>query len=258
MPNCNLACDRFIQLTGLSWGEFTVDPQVVKQHANGQGGLSYGAFDQIGLSGAEKWFLVDLCTGSDYSGDLLNKSNFRTLLKMCELALQEQDTCQKPWFVDLHGGHDTFALALHCERVPQDVYDTIEHLVNDYLIIDEDDYSELQHEAEEEAWPSWASHDFKRALEKKFPSYDFDTLSDGDLYEIFHKAMEDSNTYWEVEGMGVRVDIERILKEIDEDDLPGDKQGWKMNDDLDGLRRPKTSGTMKVPAWVRPRPRGRR
>lgn len=251
MPICDHDCDRFKNLNDLTWGEFNIDDADLEQIANGQSSAGYGDFDKRSHRSSRDmlWFLPDLCTGGDYSGDLVHKSNFRSLLRLCKEALNDTDTCTEPWFVELEGGHGTFAIALHCERTPEDVYEKIEGLSN-YPLLDENDYSELQHEEEGEAWSNWASQDFKRALEKKFPNYDFDEMSDDDLYELFHKAMESSNTYWETEGMGVSVSLDRIVGDIEATDLPGQK-GWKMDDDLNGLRRPKTSGRMQMPAWVR-------
>lgn len=252
MPTCDHDCDRFKGTPNLSWGVWTIDDDDLEVEANGKGTVSYGSFDQRFRGRTKKWFLVDYATGSDYSGgDLLNKSNFRVLLQLCKDALSEPDTCQEPWFVEVVGGHSTFGIALHCERTPEDIYEKVEGL-DSYPILDEDDYSQLQMDEESEAWSDWASHDFKRALEKKFRDIDFDQMSDEDLFELFHNAAEQSNTNWEVEGMGVTIDIDRIVESIEAKDLPG-APGWKMDDDLDGLRRKPSSGKIQVPAWLRRR-----
>lgn len=252
MPNCNHSCDRFRKLSNLTWGEFSIDDADVEASANDRGGISYGNFDRLsGSKAGREWFAVDYCGGSDYVGDLATKSNYRSLMKLCKEALQDADTCQEPWFVELYGGHGTFGIVLHCARTPTDIYDVIYQL-NNYPLVDEDDYSELQHDEEGEAWVNWASHDFNRALENKFPTYDFDEISGDDLYKLFHTAAEDSNTYWETDGMSMHIKIDRVVDNIELSDLPP-KKGWKVADDLDGLRPRQRSGRMTVPAWVRRR-----
>lgn len=252
MPECNYDCDRFEKLNGLTWGEFKyIDDDDLEQAANGGSGLSYGDLHHS-KDPDNKWFEVDYCTGSDYSGDLLHKSNYRVLLEECGKALKDPDTCQEPWFVELSGGHGTFSIALHCERTPEEIFEMIEKLDN-YPILDEDDYSSLQIDEEGEAWDNWAKSDFEHELRKTYESYNFDDITDDELWELFRKGMEEANEYWEVEGMGVHIRIDRIVENISPDDFPKSvkTEGYEMDDDLDGLSRSSTSGTMSLPAWVR-------
>ncbi len=91
--------------------------------------------------------------GSDYSGSLVEHSNFRVLKK------------EFPWLVTLHGGHGTFGLAYLGRRENQSdaLIEMIDSLT-DYPIASEDDHSELECERECEEWGSHGQQDFNRAL----------------------------------------------------------------------------------------------
>lgn len=261
--NCNHDCDRFALLQSVHWHDLdaTMDAQEILDAANGADSISYSYLNSAnyGHKSGGKWVEPVQCSGSDYSNSsIYNKSNHRVLLQTCKDALKELDTCQEPWFLDVTGGYGTFSIVLHCERTPEEIFDLIEQL-DKYPILDDDDVAELDDEGEQEAWENWVARDYMRDLEKKFPRADFDEVTDDDLYEHFREHMEEANVYWETEGMDriiTNSDMERLLDHVKT--LPKGatgslepETGYKMDDDLDGLRRPATSGTMVLPAWVR-------
>lgn len=101
--------------------------------------------------------LIELATGSDYSGTLVERSNARVLKE------------QFPWLVEIYGGHGTFGLAYLGKRENQSdaLIEAIDALTG-YPLADDEDHSNLEHEMAEQAWGDYGRDDFKRALVKYF------------------------------------------------------------------------------------------
>lgn len=149
--------------------------------------------------------------GSDYSGSLVEKSNFNVWSK--RFAKGEDE-----WWTNAPGGHGTYAIVIDMHKVPdkisKDVAETLAAL-NDYPLLDESAHSELEHEAETEAWGSWAEREFKKALEVHLGDDSLDDVDSDKLYEVFEKAREKANEYWENQSGGdMSIDISRIVKKL--------------------------------------------
>lgn len=116
--------------------------------------------------------LIDYATGSDYSGTLVEHSNYRTL------------KAEFPWLVEVHGGHGTFGLAYLGKRENQNaaLIEAIDSLT-DYCIFDDSDHSNLECEREIEAWSEahGGEYDFRKALASYFDEIDEDHEHDYDL-----------------------------------------------------------------------------
>lgn len=107
--------------------------------------------------------LIELATGSDYSGTLVEKSNMRSLQR------------EFPWLVEIHGGHGTFGLAYLGKRENQNpkLIEAIGALT-DYPLYDDSDHSELECERESESWRDYGELDFTKALNAHFDEIDPD------------------------------------------------------------------------------------
>jgi hypothetical protein len=92
--------------------------------------------------------VIELATWSDYSGNAVERSNYRSLLR------DYPDT-----FTDVRGGYDTYALLLSVDWTPPE--DGREGLLEelsalaDYPLYDEEDYSALEMELADEAWDAY-------------------------------------------------------------------------------------------------------
>jgi len=161
------------------------------------------------------YLLPGYLSGSDYSGTLVEKSNYN---KWHELFSDGQNE----WWTDTPGGHGTFGILIDLDVVPDDVSEEVADFINglhDYALADEDLHSNMEMEAQNEAWDNWAKSDFKSALEKKF-DVDLDDVDGEKLFELFREAMDASNTYWENEqGDQMYVDLDRVIKKISKDDV---------------------------------------
>jgi hypothetical protein len=173
------------------------------------------------------WYESKHSTGSDYNGDLGNRSNYEVLLEMCEDADQDPsvvpDHC-RPFFVIMSGGYNTFAIALHAERTPDDIFDAVYNMEN-HGILDEDHWTNLEFEAENEAWENWAEGDYRRALENALNKVLYDlaeendidlddefNLDNVDLSGHFHHWAEVAGEYWETEGQDRIIDVDAIAQ----------------------------------------------
>jgi len=129
-----------------------------------------------------------------------------------------------------HGDYYSVFTGIDQDDLDAIKWDDLESLIEtcnaleDYPIINEETMSELEIEAQNEAWKDWGLNDFRKELVKRFGEYyeDFiEALSDDMLTEVFYKAADKANEYWESEaGGGVYIRIERVVeKGITPEDL---------------------------------------
>ena len=155
-------------------------------------------------------------TTSDYTGSGL------TLQSNIDSWSEDFVAGEDIWWKTVTGGHGTEAVIIDLEAVPEDVEEEVADFLNglaEYPSADDDRLSQLESEAQGEAWKSWAKRDFIKALEKKFSS-DLDDSNEDKIFELFTEAAEKSNTNWENEqGDSMHIDIDRIVKKISSKDL---------------------------------------
>lgn len=175
--------------------------------------LRYGRWNQRKDG---RYLVPALLSGSDYSGSLVQKSNHRSFSETFADGENE-------WWADAPGGHGTYAIVIDMQAVPEDKEEEVAEFLNalsDYPLADEDLHSEMEMEAQNEAWENWGRSDFKKALAEKFDEVDFDEVDDQKLYGLFHEASDSSGTYWEnQQGDEMYIDMERIVKKIKRDDV---------------------------------------
>lgn len=160
-----------------------------------------------------------LCYGDYDNSCLVQRSNYRVFIK---------EFGKVDGVVSLSGGHGTTAIAIRVDLLDthEEIKDTIEGLDN-YALIDEEDHSELEHEAIEAAWKDWGRNDFvgellkelgdkfnERSLKNiirhkiffksaKEMTYPFDVL--------FYSCAERANEYWEDEGGSMTIGMKKII-----------------------------------------------
>ena len=159
------------------------------------------------------FLLPGLLTGSDYcdSGSV-EVSNHRVFLERYG---------KLPNVHDVYGGYGTFAVAIRRDSITEEMQADLDGL-EDYCILDEEDHSEVEMEAENDAWANGYRSDFRKALAKEFPTLE-DEVNDLDndaLQTVFYKLMDRTNTYWEHEsGNNAFVRIERVVEGATEQDI---------------------------------------
>lgn len=191
--------------------------------------------------GVSLGFVPSYCGYSSYSNTgYVGRANFNVLT----------DPASTP---DPHGGILTVAydwdgegVVLDVLRVPADVLESVESLES-YPLLSEDEHSRLQLEGEEEAWNSWAAREWRDAIRDKLAQYcpaavvdgnqygpstakywaddQLDAIPDADLdsrlLELFRACCELAGEYWEEDGDGMWIRIERVATGVDRLDLVG-------------------------------------
>lgn len=164
----------------------------------------------------EVYFYVPYASGSDYSGSLVEKSNYK--------VFTEEYGKDNEWVFSAHGGYSTYAAVVGLTGLLTCADDTADAILDvlaglaDYPLIDEEANSTLEMEETDSAWESWASDSFVRAVEKKFDGIADLELPSGDtLRSFFEEKREAANEYWYDEGVGqsMYVDIDRVVAGIE-------------------------------------------
>lgn len=162
-----------------------------------------------------KFIVPGRISGSDYSGSLVERSNHR------KFGEEFGDGLGK-WWYETRGGHGTFGVVVDMTKVPGDISEDVANFLNglqEYGLADEELNSQMESEAQDEAWDDWAKRDFQRALERRF-DVDLDDVDGEKLFEIFHEAAERSNTYWVNEqGDSMYIDLDRVIKATSKKDV---------------------------------------
>lgn len=173
-----------------------------------------------------RYLLPDLLSGSDYSGSLVQRANHRSFSEMFADGEDE-------WWTNVPGGHGTYGILIDMKGVPDDISTDVAEFLNalhDYPLADEEMHSEMEIEAQEEAWNSWAERDFAHDLQKKFgddpklePVLD-EVLMDDELLkklrDLFEDARERANEYWVNEQGGeMWIDLKRVLAKVSKEDV---------------------------------------
>jgi hypothetical protein len=181
-----------------------------KPEANGAH-VSYNQWVAGRPSDEEPWSILEYATGSDYSGSLVEVSNYNGL---CELLEEHHPDGSEPvvW-CRTHGGHGTFGLLVRYELLADEVREAIDAL-EDYPLLDDEAHSQLECEAQGEAWENWARRDFERALSSAMGVEDFPEMGSDTAHGLFDTAAEAANCYWENQSGGdMYVDIARVVKQ---------------------------------------------
>lgn len=147
---------------------------------------------------------------SDYSGSIYNRSNQ-------EIILEE--------FSDIDGilqiygihGYSDILIRIDLLNENEDLQKMILGLEDD-LFLDENHLSKLEDEAKEEAWNNWVLSDFKRELLNRW-NYDFDSLSNDFLRDLFYKCEEKTNEYWRFEYIDASISINDILDKLTQNEF---------------------------------------
>jgi len=164
-----------------------------------------------------RFFVPGLLGGSDYSGSLVERSNHKAF----EEAFSRGEN---KWWKTVYGGHGTFAVIIDLKKVPKKRETELEDFfgaLENYPLADEDLHSEMEVEAQNEAWENWAKEDFKKALEKHF-GFEFDEVDDDKLFELFRQACDRGNAEWiNEQGGDMWIDVKKVVErgKITESDI---------------------------------------
>ncbi len=174
-------------------------------------------------------------SGSDYSGGSVTVSNHRLFI---------EEFGELEGVHNVYGGYGSYGVAIRldvwraaadgdctwlgtdsetasCDEdgpCPHQIREWLKS-IEDYPVYDEDDLRQVEMEAQDEAWESWAESDFVRELEKSFPDdiEELEVVDSGKFRVWFEELRESANVYWEnEEGNSAHVDIERVAAKLED------------------------------------------
>lgn len=173
--------------------------------------LSYGDLKQVKFPNDEKedlWYMPNLMSGSDYSGDTVTRSNFLEMKSYVEMSKHIKE---------VYGGHGSYGIAFNVSKLKGkfalELVDIFKQLEN-YPLIDDEAMSNLEMELENEYWENDLKEEFCKQIEKSLQSIGFTVEVDRDstwLWEAYRILMDKTNTYLVFEtGCTVYLDVEEL------------------------------------------------
>lgn len=159
-----------------------------------------------------EFYEIEYCGGSDGSGDSVTVANFRAIKK-------EFESWMEKGIWEYYGGYGTYGLVYNPSMLPPEVLERLEEIIkklDDYPVLDEDEWSQVEIEAQDEAWDNWVEWEFRRRIAQLFRDnnlyFDYDGDDGGALYDFFRYMTEKFNCEWINEtGNSMYIDVERAL-----------------------------------------------
>lgn len=143
----------------------------------------------------------------DYCGSTYHTANRNVILE------QFPDSCTEVYYA--FGAID---LVFFPHMITEELLDTIGSL-EDYPVLDDDEWSRVENELELEAWETWVGADYQKELEDIY-NVDLDDVEDpNSLFGLFNCVCEHSNIYWQTEGNDRTIDVEDAATYTDTADL---------------------------------------
>lgn len=129
------------------------------------------------------------------------------------------------------GGMGTYAVFIKPELLlNKEIYETLA-VLTDYPVLDDMVHSEMQNEAQEEAWENWARSEFERSLECDLNLEDLD-CEDEDLKKVFELGRSRSHEEWHEESDGSQyINVDAIAATITIKDLEENDIGFELMED---------------------------
>jgi 2'-5' RNA ligase len=160
----------------------------------------------------EMWEIVGF---SDFSGSAVDRANAR--------YFQEK----YPGVISVgHGGFNTEIFGVKesdFEKMDAAMLDALYKdlkQMQDYTVLDDELYGEIEEEKKNEAWKHWIKNDFKAELVKLFPQYEdhFDQLRDDPKFrQLFEMARDRGGAEWfEESGATQTIRLDDVLKGVNE------------------------------------------
>jgi hypothetical protein len=152
------------------------------------------------------WSMIDLATGSDYSGCSATRANF-------EWSVENWQDNRDIKFV--FGGWGTYGVAYRITTEDPDIHEAV-HAMSEHGVIDDCYLIDVEDRWISEAKESWAISDFIRAVEKQHGDDVFDDISEETIIRLFDACYVLSDEVWQSENCGMYIDVERMVPHFEE------------------------------------------
>jgi hypothetical protein len=149
------------------------------------------------------FILPELLQGSDYSGDTVTVSNYRSFLEMYKHI---------EGVYSVYGDMGSYAVAVRMDVAEEneDIQNTLDAL-KDYGIIDEDDHGEVTLEWEDAALPDIV-HDVSRHIDLEPYASDYDATDDIDVIkDLVIEGIAALNLNWNYENSSAYLDYQLVM-----------------------------------------------
>lgn len=162
-------------------------------------------------------------SGGDYSGSLVEKSNYEAISEMLGGTEDEEpdaDMKEVAWAA-LSGGHGSYSIFIfRRQAIPDELYEALKSL-HEYPLLDEERHSRMELESRDEAWENSYRSDFKSALEKKTGEVvSLDDVPDEVIDKFFYETAAEANLDWlNEQGDSFYFDIDELVKKIGLDEI---------------------------------------
>jgi hypothetical protein len=169
-----------------------------------------------------KFYAIPCATFSDHSGSLVERSNARSLEEDSEVS-EYMSTRHGHYGTEWHGFwiEDLILLWLSEDGISE--LDDILGALANYPLLDEELHSEMEMDAQDEAWKDWVGVTFAGELEARLavllgPADWLDCEGiecDEELADLFWDAAHETFTEWyNEEGSSMWIDVEKIAESI--------------------------------------------
>jgi len=166
---------------------------------------SYGEVRRDRVSGFttrhnEIWVLVpDLLKGSDYSGNMVERSNYNVFLEKFSSV---------DGVISLVGGYGTYAIALTLKALRSEEIQECLAALSDYPLMDDENHTEMEWGAYEKQWVEHGATDFRDELNKHLKLEDdhvdlwdeLTDITDSDLKNFYISCRSGNEEFINEEG----------------------------------------------------------
>jgi hypothetical protein len=208
---------------------FAADKELI--HENGTGDWSLldeglSAKEALNLPRSDVYFSPDAASGSDDSGSLVEVSNFNIL---------RDNFGSLPGVLTLYGGFGSFAIAFRLDTIERsgELEDMLNELATYQHILSEDDLSERELAAQDEAWEDEVKEEYRRALISLAEKEDggkekakiLENMPDADLHVLFMDSCDTAGEYFVNEQAdSMYINVSKVARATDLSDIKNEQE----------------------------------
>lgn len=160
--------------------------------------------------------MVRHTVGGDYSGSLVERSNYEGILEDHE----DHDDV-----FSAYGGYGSYGVVFRASSTDPELIEIMQRLEN-YPLYDEEHLSALEMTKSDEEWENWGRDDYVRALEKEHENVDgwddvIEALADDPvaLDALFYEVSNAESIYWEMDGPSMHINVEKVAEATSVEDI---------------------------------------
>ena len=140
---------------------------------------------------------------SDYSGCVVERSN-------CDVILESFEDYISNGIWEVYGGYGSRGIVYQPSMLENEEFKDMLESLDNYPLVDEDHFSNLEFEIESESWEDWIKFDLSRLLDQSDLSYPDD---DDKFRDKFYQIIMDHDIYFTHEdAISAYIDLEKVIQ----------------------------------------------